>query len=181
MEHIENWLYLIIIAIAGISSFINSIRKKSQQAAEQQQQQQTQSNEPMDEGESGKREIKDFWEEIEKTLLPTPEKTHIPEKAPVPQKKREPIVRQRTSPMTVRPLSTETKRAYQSISEQSNYAFDKHLEGQSSIANYYTDSATSEMEIGDEIHASVTLNDLPTDTNEWRKAFVYNEIFNRKY
>jgi hypothetical protein len=30
-------------------------------------------------------------------------------------------------------------------------------------------------------NAVITLEDLPTNTEEWRKAFIYNEIFKRKY
>ena len=48
----------------------------------------------------------------------------------------------------------------------------------SSSSIKYTDTP---MESVDDDHAAVTLEDLPHDTNEWRKAFIYNEIFQKKY
>lgn len=141
MENIGDWLYIIIIAIAGISSFISSARKKSQQAEEQRQAQSRKA--------------------AENESIPT---VQSPPSSSVVQP--QPVYRQKT---------------HQPSLKHTKYSFDKHLEGESSIAKYYTEPMTVGIESEDEKYASVTLDDLPADTNEWRKAFVYNEIFNRKY
>lgn len=133
MENIGDWLYIVILVIAGISSLLSSIRKKSQQAAEQEQ---TQSHEITTNNDE---------EEINHRVV-----------QPQPY----------------------TKTSHQPLSAQKKYAFDKYQEGQSSMTQYNMDSEPMYIE---EEHASITLEDLPSNTEEWRKAFIYNEIFNRKH
>jgi hypothetical protein len=50
-----------------------------------------------------------------------------------------------------------------------------YQEGQSSIEATEIQSA-----VDDEEYATLTVDDLPDNTDEWRKAFIYNEIFSRK-
>ncbi len=37
----------------------------------------------------------------------------------------------------------------------------------------------TEIETNEEVN--ITLEDMPSDINQWRKAFIHNEIFKRKY
>ncbi|MDR0699219.1 MAG: hypothetical protein LBG28_08395 [Tannerella sp.] len=112
MEEFGDWLYLIIIIIAGISSLIGTINKKNKEAAERKQ----------------PREI-------------------ITENYSQPRKTRD-----------------------------NDYSiFKKDIEHAAPVALY------TEEEYDDDDNTSITVEDLPANTDEWRKAFVYNEIFNRKY
>ena len=149
MENIGDWLYVLVLIIAGISSIINSIHKKSRQASEQSRQTQPReivTDDTFDD---------DFWGEIT-NQLPVPESQ--PSRAVQPKLQTQPI--------------------FQPATKQSKYRFDKTQEGQRSISSINTDCAFADNE---EEHASITLEDLPSNTEEWRKAFIHNEIFNRKY
>ncbi len=134
MENIGDWLYIVILVIAGISSLFSSARKKSQQAAEQKQT-------PPHEITTGNSE-----EEVD-----------------IPAIKPQPYI----------------KNSYQSPLAQKKFSFDKDRKGQPSTTQHDTDSMPMQAE--EEKYASVTLEDLPSNTEEWRKAFIYNEIFNCKY
>ena len=150
MENIGDWLYIIIIIIAGISSIFSSIRKKSRQASTQ-----TQQTEP--------REIikddtfdDDFWGDKSTNQ-------QFPEKEPVSVFQQQPKAR----------LSNQT------LPKQNEYSFyKKNNEFQPSVTTNYINSTFAD---NDEDYSSITLEDLPSNTEEWRKAFIHNEIFNRKY
>ena len=120
MENIGDWLYIIILIIAGISSLISSISKKKQATVQQPP------REIITEGDS------DYDYQFQ------PEATFHTER---PNKKY--ISKQQEKPFA-------TTKAEPPITEVEEVP-------------------------------SITLEDLPSDTNEWRKAFIYNEIFERKY
>ena len=138
MEEFGDWIYIIVIIIAGVASLFSSMRKKAQQAAQQNQPREV-TNQKGDEG--------DFW----KDFLPQPEEA--PPTPPQPKQQARP--------------------SYPSATKQ---PFRLFQEGQPAIQA----EEAMPIETGDE-QASILLEILPEDTNEWRKAFVYNEIFNRKH
>ena len=145
MEEFGDWIYVIILVIAGISSVISSFRKNAKQKAEEAQAQ----------PEPQQREVirgdvfdDDFWGTVEP----------------------------KQEPVTVKPAPV-SKPQYKSI-EQLSYHFNQHQEGASSFNHNKDVSILLESE---DVYTTVTLEDLPKDTDDWRKAFVYNEIFNRKY
>ena len=161
MENIGDWLYVVIIIIAAVSSIFSSIRKKSKQVSTQSQQT-GQSQQSGHTQQTHPREIfrgdvfdDDFWGDNTSTQ-------QVPEKKPVP------VVQQ----------ISKAKQSYQSSPKQSDFSFNKILEGQSAISKNKMDSIFADNE---EEYASISLEDLPSETEEWRKALVYNEIFNRKY
>ena len=150
MENIGDWLYIVIIVIAGISSIISSVRKKARQAQEQTSQQ----NQP--------REVvigdifdDDFWGS-EAT------KEHVPENKPIP----------------VFQTQLQKQKSYSSVQKHIDYLFNKDSEGTPSEKLKTTDTIFADNE---EERALITLEDLPTDIDDWRKAFIHNEILNRKY
>jgi hypothetical protein len=51
-------------------------------------------------------------------------------------------------------------------------------ESYTSAMHFTSTSPVLEIE---EDHAALTLEDLPADVDDWRKAFVYNEILKPKY
>ena len=148
MESIGDWLYVLILIIAGISSIFSSIRKKARQTSTQTQQTGQSQQTPAPPREIIKGDIfdDDFWGE------------KLPEK-PAPVVKPQP-----------------KRKSYQTIAEQSNY-FNQTDEGQSSIKT----NTSPIFADNEEEYASITLDDIPSEAEEWRKVFVYNEIFNRKY
>ena len=143
MENFGDWIYVIILAIAGISSIISSFRKNAKKAAEEAQEQ-TQPHEVT----LGDVFDDDFWGNDGQTQEP-----QVINPAPAYKSKYKPI-------------------------EQQQYNFNQHQEGVSSFKPNKEDSILLETE---DVYTTVTLEDLPRDTDDWRKAFVYNEIFNRKY
>ena len=155
MENIGDWLYVLILVIAGISSIFSAIRKKSQQTSTQtqhpQQAQQPHQAPPPRQVTKGDVFDDDFWgDKTEK----------LPEK-PAPVFKPQP----------------KTKQSYQTLPKQGEYSFYQTYEGQSSIVKDNSPIFAD----NEEENASITFEDLPSETEEWRKALVYNEIFNRKY
>ena len=147
MEEFGDWIYVIIIIIAGISSVISSFRKKSNRKeaeAQTQSQPQPQPREVI----RGDVFDDDFWGTVTPKVEP---KIVKPAPAPKPQ---------------YRPI------------EQQSYGFDQLQEGRASLKQENVGSILLEEE---EVYTTVTLEDLPKDSDDWRKAFVYNEIINRKY
>ena len=137
MEEIGDWLYIIVIIIAGIASFISSMRKKTQQTSVQ--------NSPREI--SMDAEEDDFWNE------------HMP------QREVKPV-------FAVQPIS----RSFQTVDQQYKKYVNVFQEGQPvqpSEEPLLVDTV--------EEYPVITISDLPSDTDDWRKAFVYKEIFNRKY
>ena len=140
MEEFGDWIYIIVIIIAGVASLINATRKKARQIAEQ--------NRP--------REIitttndeDDFWGEL------------------VPQTEQKPVIK-------VEPKRQE-KPAYVSLKDSRTPFLNIHQEGQPSIE--LNDTVTTDIVEDYEI---ITVDELPGNPDEWRKAFIYNEIFSRK-
>jgi hypothetical protein len=80
-------------------------------------------------------------------------------------------VRQPAKPVNQRVVKTTQKTVYKSIDEMS-------------AANEGI-SALNPIEIGmtdiEEDTGGFSLEDIPNNAQEWRKVFVYNEIFDRKY
>ena len=160
MENIGDWLYVVILIIAGISSIISSARKKAKQVStktqhtgQTQQSRQTQQVPPR---EIVKGDIfdDDFWGD--KTNQQLPKKKPVPSIQPQPK----------------------TRQSYKGLPKQGEYNFNSVNEGQSSITKNQANTTFADNE---EEYASITLEDLPSETEEWRKVFIHNEIFNRKY
>jgi hypothetical protein len=152
MENIGDWIYVIIIIIAAISSIFSSIRKKSQQASTQSQQT-GQSQQTRQQQAPPPREV------IRGDVFDDDfwgDQTKKQTEKPAPVVKPQPKAKQ---------------------TSQVDYRIFQTNEGQSSITNdnnpIFADN--------EEEYASITLEDLPSETEEWRKALVYNEILNRKY
>jgi len=129
MDSIGDWLYVVLLIIAGISSIIGSIGKKRREEAQKQE------------------APPDIFPDIFPEMFPE-QAVEIPVAKPVTQPRR--------------------KHAPQNIFQ----------EGVSSLKTANTEAIMPDVE---EETAFFTLNDIPADTDEWRKAFVYNEIFTRKY
>ncbi|MDR0574831.1 MAG: hypothetical protein LBG96_12530 [Tannerella sp.] len=154
MEEFGDWLYLIIIIIAGIGSLISSARKKARQMAEQ--------NQPRRTVTDNRHEEDPWYEEADPRYEEAAPRQQLPEKKPVTAIKPE---RQ--------PLSS-----YQSVTMQKKHYSDIRQEGESSIIRENTEFMSMD---ADKEDTSVTLEDLPDNLDEWRKAFVYQEIIDRKY
>ena len=145
MEEFGDWIYVIILVVAGIGSIISSFKKNAKQKAEEAQAQpQPQQREVI----SGDVFDDDFWGTA--TPKQEPDKV-IPAPVSRPQ--------------------------YKTI-EQQSHIFGQYQEGSSSFKHGKEESILLESE---ELYTSVTLEDLPKDSDDWRKAFVYKEIINRKY
>jgi hypothetical protein len=132
MEEFSDWLYWIIIIIAGLGSIIGSINKKMKQAGEDRQ--------PHD-------VVKEEWVDWDDTP------PAVPEKQPVPD-----LLAQRKAAFNYGTLSQKTKQA------------DDYSIFRKEAAPVYVD---------DDVEP-VCIDDAPAGAEEWRKAFIYSEIFNRK-
>ena len=141
MENIGDWLYVVIIIIAAISSIIGSFKKK---VKENSQEQTTQTPREIFKGDIFD---DDYWGE-----------------AAVKTVKTEPVV----IPVTKQNVQ-QYKSKYKSLDSLI------HQEGVSALNH-----DDSHMEVEDEF-MHITVEDLPSDTDSWRKAFIYSEVFNRKY
>ena len=140
MENIGDWLYIIILIIAGISSVISSARKKARQASEQSMPREIITDNTFDDD-------NDPWD-YQTTEEPAPF------------------------------IQPQTKQVHRSAPKQSKYNFNKSQEGQSAIVRNDTDSLFTHAE---EVHVPIAIEDLSENTEEWRKAFIYSEIFTRKH
>ena len=134
MEEFGDWIYIIVIIVAGIVSLIGSARKKAHQAVGQNQQ----NRQPSPEINTNPDDGDDFWGTLTQQTVTEPER-----KAKPVQKAKPPRI---------------------------------------TDGDYHTIFDTPEMQVTDmdEGNVALTVNDLPDNADEWRKAFVYNEIFNRK-
>jgi len=94
----------------------------------------------------------DFWD------VPTPQQ-EIPPK---------PMIR-------VKP-KREVQFAHSSFEKQNKPYFDIHQEGVSAL-NWENPETVATI---DEEYETVTVDELQNNPDEWRKAFIYNEIFNRR-
>jgi len=140
MEEFGDWIYFLVIIVAGVASLISSTRKKAQQAAGQSQPREIITN---------KSEKDDFWDD------------YIPKAETKPVGKIQP----KSQPQPFHPSATKQNKQYFSIYQEGQPVFERE--------------ESKPLEI-DDIHAAITIDDLPENTNDWRKAFIYNEIFNRK-
>jgi len=138
MEEFGDWIYFLVIIIAGVASLISSTRKKAQQAAGQ--------NKPR-EIITKKSDREDIWDD------------YIPKAEPV---------------AAVQPVPQPLK-SHPSVTKQNKQYFSIYQEGQPALQM----EESKPLEIEDNL-ASITIDDLPENTDDWRKAFIYNEIFNRK-
>ena len=140
MEEFGDWIYIIVIIIAGVASLINSTRKKARQIAG---------------GQNQPREIiaktndgDDFWGEL------------------LSQTEQKPVIK-------VYPKEQE-KPVYTSINDHKTPFLSMQPEGERAIE--LTEFLTTDM---DEEYSNITVDNLPSSPDEWRKAFIYNEIFSR--
>ncbi|MDR1525895.1 MAG: hypothetical protein LBS79_11680 [Tannerella sp.] len=143
MEEFSDWLYWIIIIIAGISSIIGSINKRNKQAAENRKPREI---------------ITEEWEDVFGDS--NGRNVEIPQ-----------------------PASAERQQAtiHDSHARSKSYFNYKTLDkktGNSFLSGKDTENASL---YTDDDNAAFTLEDLPANTEEWRKAFIYNEIFKRQY
>jgi len=138
MENIGDWLYVVILIIAGVSSLFGSLVKKKNPAEQQ-------------------RPVRDIFEEI---LIPQPVETEVETVPKRPKAVSSKRFKSSKSPVFPEYQSLETGEAYSSImpkvSEKTPVAVEEEYQ-------------------------VFTAEDLPSDVDEWRKALIYNEIFNRKY
>ena len=141
MEEFGDWIYILIIVIAGISSLISSTRKKAREAAEL--------NKPREVIVKSDRED-DFWGSLTQQ---TEVKPAVSENQP----------------------KRSSKRPFLPVEKQTQTFLDMYQEGQPAIQS--TETAIAEPI---ENQSLFTVDDMPENIGEWRKAFVYNEIFARK-
>ena len=142
MENVGDWLYIVIIVIAVISSIAGSFKKK---VKENNQEQTTQTPREIFKGDIFD---DDFWGKEQES----------------PQ----PVVIPVAKPKIPQPQKYESK--YKSLDSL------VHQEGVSAIKHDGIVHLDSENEF-----TPITLEDMPTDTDSWRKAFIYSEVLNRKY
>ena len=142
MEEFGDWIYILVIVIAGVSSLISSMRKKTREAAEQ--------NKPREVIVKNDRED-DFWGSPTQQTTARPATSGNQPKRP-------------------------SKKNFLPVEKQSQTFLDMYQEGQSAI------QSTMETEVAEtfENQALFAVDDIPENIGEWRKAFIYNEIFARK-
>ena len=143
MEEFGDWIYIIVIIIAGVGSFISSIRKKTRQEAELNQPR----NIITDDSDSDE---DDFWHDI------------------IPQAENKPVIK-------IQPQK-QALPSYSPVDRKNKPFLSIHQEGQS---NFFSDEKGL-IETPEE-YAAITIEDIPRDAQEWRKVFIYNEIFTRKH
>jgi hypothetical protein len=140
MENVGDWLYMVIIIIAAISSVIGSISKKNRQAAGKQQPREIITEEWED------KEFRNGDTETQHSVL----RENLPEATPLSQQTIHPEHRQ---------INKKAEKDYSTFKKETVYS-----------------SLNTEEE-----KTAVSLEDMPANTEEWRKAFIYNEVFKRKY
>ena len=141
MEEIGDWIYILVIIIAGVASLISSTRKKARQMAGQNQQ---------------------------------------PRKVTTDQNEEEDFRGVFTSQTEMKPehkahSNQQAKPAFSTVKNYHTPFFDIHQGRQTSMQATEAQSA-----VAVEGYATISVDDLPDNTDEWRKAFIYNEIFSRK-
>ena len=141
MEEFGDWIYILVIVIAGVSSLISSMRKKTREAAEL--------NKPREVIVKSDRED-DFWGSLTQQTEVKPTVSGNQPKRP-------------------------SKKPFLSVEKQTQTFLDMYQEGQPAIR-------LTETEIAEPLEgqALFTVDDIPENIGEWRKAFIYNEIFARK-
>lgn len=169
MEELGDWIYWIIIIVAGISSLISSINKKSKQEAERRQSREVTTEE---------------WEDVfsDSGDVETPQPA-VPERRPVfPE--RQPVVPERRPVVPeLQPVSSGRQPAAAHVPHaQPERYFNYKTPGKKSANSplFGNDTENTFLYTNDD-NATITLDDLPANTDEWRKAFIYNEVFKRQY
>ena len=140
MEEFGDWIYFLVIIIAGVASLISSTRKKAQQVAEQ--------NKPR-EIITKKSDRDDVWDDF--------------------------IPKLETKPVEMIQPKVQSLQSHPTFTKQNKQYFSIYQEGQPALQK----EESKPLEIEDNL-AYITIDDLPENTDDWRKAFIYNEIFNRK-
>jgi DNA-directed RNA polymerase subunit F len=150
MAEFGDWIYILIIAIAGIFSLIGSTRKKARQMAEANQQQQPQQPREIiaDPGSEG-----GFWDDF------------------IPKAEEKPVMAGKKK--------RDVSPSYSSSGKQNKPFLNRFQEGHPSRA-LETVEESSPINAAEEEYASITIDDIPKEANEWRTVFIYNEIFSRK-
>jgi hypothetical protein len=153
MENFGDWFYILILIVAGVGSIISSFGKKQREAAEEK---------------TPPREIivSDGYDD--ENHSPIPGRTQ-PQPRPQPFSRPQTNVAAATAASPFEP-SYKSKKYRGYLQQQS--------EGISAFIQRQSDNI---MPDNPEESAIITLEDLPADIDEWRKAFVYSEILNRKY
>jgi hypothetical protein len=173
MDDIGNWLYIIIIAVVAISSMFGSLKKKKQQQTAQENKPKTledifsEFDRQTDAGETVYDDIP--RREIYEPAAPPPPANKNPGQA-IPVKE--------VPPQRVPTFGTTTPKEEQYSfydSHKSKYQ-KKHQEATPSFQSYSQSPIEPEEEI-----PVFSSDDFPEDIAEWRKAFIYNEIFNNKF
>ncbi|MDR1340240.1 MAG: hypothetical protein LBK58_09345 [Prevotellaceae bacterium] len=142
MENVNDWLYWVIIIIAGISSIVSSISKKIKQSGENRQPREVITEEWVD------------WEDNAETPHPA-----VPEKRPV----------------AVPDLQAQRKASF-------DYGkFGSKTKPNSDYSIFKKESAPATTLYTEDNIVPVSIDDTPSNTEDWRKAFLYSEIFKRKY
>ena len=139
MEEFGDWIYFLVIIIAGVASLISSTRKKAQQAAGQNKPREIITN-------KSDREV--IWDDY----------------FPQTENKAEEVILPKSQSL----------QSYAATKQNKQY-FNFYQEGQPALQR----EESKPLEIEDNL-ATITIDDLPANTDDWRKAFIYNEIFNRK-
>lgn len=153
MDNLGDWLYIILIAVVGLSSLLSSGRKKKRE--KQTLDIPPQDREEIDYEQDSAQEDKDFWD----TFWETPKTKQQPAPLlPIPPKKA-------TIKTTIK----------EKVSSPSPF-----LTGESEIEQAIRKQKPSAIQLEEEIPALVDIEDLH-NMEALRKAVVYTEILNRKY
>jgi len=141
MEEIGDWIYILVIIIAGVASLISSARKKARKVAEQ-----TQSPRQVviEQGESN-----DIWDDF------------------IPQSEKKPEIIVQAKREAIQPK----------VSVKNYHTPFLYIQQEEQSDVQATESQL--LDVNDE-YAVITVDDLPNEPGEWRKAFIYNEIFSRR-
>ena len=150
MEEFGDWIYILIIAIAGIFSLIGSTRKKARQMAEANQQQQPQQPREIVTDNSGGG---GFWDDF------------------IPKAEEKPVMAGKKK--------RDASPSYSSSGKQNKPFLNRFQEGHPALI-METMEESSPISAAEEEYASITIDDIPKEANEWRTVFIYNEIFSRK-
>ena len=161
MEEFGDWIYIIVIVVAGITSLIGSSRKKARSISEQNRQNQQPHSVDADTGDEG-----DFWGTLASEASEASQASGASGASPASETSHGNI----TVPPTFR-----AKPSYTSIHNYYTPVSDLLREGQSGVQSTELPSMDAIEE-----YAVLTVDDLPDNADEWRKAFLYNEIFSRK-
>lgn len=153
MDNIGDWLYIVIIAVAGLSSLLSSGKKKKQ--AEQERRQQT----PPDIVTPQTASDRDFWDELfkeqreERQVQPKPVVTKVSKKK-----------------KSIQNINTKVEKPEPFLQGESDIERAIRLQGNTRYSMFMEEEETPVVSASD-FH----------DPEVMRKAVIYSEILNRKY